>query len=60
MLKKEAFVLYTNAIRSKKEAITILTCSDSLINHKALSPIERQTTFKNMVTIALEAATTLK
>lgn len=60
MLEMEAFGLYANAIRSKKEAITILTCSDSLINHKALSPIERQTTFKNMVTIALEAATTLK
>ena len=60
MLEMEAFGLYANAMCSKKQAITILTCSDNLINHKALSPIERQTTFKNMVTIALEAATSLK
>ena len=60
MLEMEAFGLYANAMRSKKQAVTILTCSDNLINHKALKPIERQTTFKNMVTIALEAAASLK
>lgn len=52
----EAFGLFANAIKLNKKAATLLTCSDSLVTGEALSPEERQTSFKNMITLALEAA----
>lgn len=60
LLEMESFGLYANAIKLKKQAITLLTCSDSLITKKAMSPYERQTSFKTMIKLALEIATTLK
>ncbi len=53
----EAFGLYANAIINKKKALTILTVSDSIVEHdKQLSADERVTTFKNMMRLALESA----
>lgn len=56
MLEMEAFGLYANAIKYNKKALTIVTCSDSLITKEAMSSMERQTSFKTMVKLALEAA----
>lgn len=55
-VEMEAFGLFANAIKLNKKAATLLTCSDSLVTGEALSPEERQTSFKNMITLALEAA----
>lgn len=55
-VEMEAFGLFANAIKLNKKAATLLTCSDSLVTGEALSPEERQTSFKNMVTLALESA----
>lgn len=55
-VEMEAFGLFANAIKLNKNAATLLTCSDSLVTGEALSPEERQTSFKNMVTLALETA----
>ena len=53
----EAFGLYANAINNNKKALTIVSVSDSIIEHdKNLSPDERVTTFKNMMMLALEIA----
>ena len=60
LLEMESFGLYANAIKLKKYAITLLTCSDSLITKKAMSPYERQTSFKTMIKLALEMAISLK
>ncbi len=54
----ESFGLYANAITTKKDALCILTVSDNSITREAMNPIDRQTTFKNMVTLALESALT--
>lgn len=56
MLEMEAFALYATAIRNKKNALAILTCSDSLISHESLSSHDRQTSFKDMAKLALETA----
>lgn len=53
-IEMEAFALYANAIKTKKQALTLLTVSDSLVTHQAMTPEERQTTFKSMVKLALE------
>lgn len=55
-VEMEAFGLFANAIKLNKKAATLLTCSDSLVTGEGLSPEERQTSFKNMITLALEAA----
>ena len=60
LLECEAFGLYANAIKLKKQALTLLTCSDSLITKKEMSPYERQTSFKTMTKLALEVAINLK
>ena len=56
MLEMEAFGLYANAIKCKRSALTILTCSDSLITKKSLSPAERENTFVNMAELGLKLA----
>jgi purine-nucleoside phosphorylase len=58
VVEMEAFALYANAIKTKANALCLLTVSDSLVTHKSMSPEQRQTTFKDMVTLALETAIT--
>ncbi len=60
LIEMEAFGLYANAIRNKKHALTILTCSDNLVTKKEMSAYARQTSFKNMIKLALETAICLK
>ena len=52
----ESAALYCNAAEAGKRALTICTISDSLVTHEELSPEDRQTTFRNMMEIALETA----
>ena len=56
-VEMEASALYMNALRAKKKALAILTVSDSLVNpDENTSALERQTTFNDMIKIALEIA----
>jgi purine-nucleoside phosphorylase len=59
-VEMEAFALYANAQVNKKHALTLLTCSDSLITHQAMSPMLRQTSFKQMIKLALTLATQIR
>lgn len=56
VVEMEAFALFANAQVLKKSAACLLTCSDSLVTHEQMSAEDRQNTFKNMVTLALECA----
>jgi purine-nucleoside phosphorylase len=55
-VEMETAELYTLAAKYNREALAILTISDSLITHEATSSDERQKTFTQMMEIALEAA----
>ncbi len=55
-VEMEAAELYTLAAKYGREALAILTVSDSLVTHEATSSEERQTTFTRMMEVALEAA----
>ncbi|MBO7187951.1 MAG: purine-nucleoside phosphorylase [Clostridia bacterium] len=56
-VEMEAAALYMNALRAKKKALAILTVSDSIINPDEITTaLERQTTFNDMIKIALEIA----
>lgn len=55
-LEMECAELYTLAAKYEREALTLLTISDSLISHEATSAEERQTAFVQMMETALEAA----
>ncbi len=55
-VEMEAYGLFANALKLNKKAATLLTCSDSLVTNSYLSPEERQSSFKNMVILALESA----
>ena len=55
-VEMEAAELLTLAAKYDREALAILTISDSLVTHEATSAEERQKTFTNMMEIALEAA----
>jgi purine-nucleoside phosphorylase len=50
----EAAALYMNAAAANKKALAILTISDHLFKPEKLSAEERQTSFKQMMEIALE------
>ena len=56
-LEVETAALYTLAAKFKANALSILTVSDDIVREKIATSEERQTTFTNMVEIALEAAT---
>ena len=58
-VEMEAAGLYMNAMRLKKNALAICTVSDHLITNEATSSEERQSTFKDMITLALEVAISL-
>jgi purine-nucleoside phosphorylase len=55
-VEMEAAALYMNAARAGANALCILTVSDSLVTHEATTAEERQTTFTQMMEIALELA----
>ena len=53
----ESYALYCNAARGGVEALAIFSVSDSIVTGEALSAEDRQNTFTNMMTVALETAT---
>ena len=55
-IEMEAAALYMNAARAGVNALCVLTVSDSLVSHEATTSEERQTSFTNMMEIALELA----
>lgn len=55
-VEMETVGLYTLAAKHGIQALTILTVSDSLVTGEATSAAERQTTFTQMMNIALETA----
>lgn len=55
-VEMETSELYTLAAKYGREALSILTISDSLVTHEATSAEERQSTFTRMMEVALEAA----
>lgn len=54
-VEMESFALFHNAKVLNKKAACLLTVSDSLITDEHLSAEERQTSFNNMITLALES-----
>ncbi len=55
-VEMEAAGLYANAAYAKKRALCICTISDHLYKHQYLSAEERQTSFTQMMEIALDTA----
>ena len=53
-VEMEAAALYMNAARAGKNALAICTVSDSILTGEALPAIERQNSFTDMMTLALE------
>ena len=58
-VEMETAQLYTTAAKLGANALTILTMSDSFITHEVTSAEERQTTFNDMIKVALETAISL-
>ena len=58
-VEMESFGLFHNANVLGKQAACLLTISDSFVDHVELTAEERQTSFKTMMTLALEAAIVL-
>ena len=56
VVEMEAFGLYANAIKTNKKALTLLTCSDSLVANEEMTPSDRQTSFNKMIKLALSVA----
>ncbi len=52
----ESFALYCNAAAGKAKALAMFTVSDSLVTGEQMSSHDRQTSFTNMMTVALETA----
>ena len=55
-VEMEAAALYMNAARAGKNALAICTISDHLLTGEATTAQERQTSFTDMMTLALETA----
>ncbi len=55
-VEMETAGLYTVAAKHKVNALTILTISDSLVTGERTTSAERETTFSDMINIALELA----
>ena len=55
-VEMETAALYTLAAKYDAQALSVLTISDHLITGEATSSEERQSTFKEMMVVALEAA----
>ena len=58
-VEMESFALFQNAKVMGKGAACLLTISDSLVDFTAMSAEERQTSFRTMMKLALEAAISL-
>jgi len=56
-LEMETTGLYTLAAKYSAKALSILTVSDDLINKKAASTEQRETSFTNMIRLALDTVT---
>jgi purine-nucleoside phosphorylase len=56
-IEMEAAELYTLAAKFKREALALLTISDHIAKGTATTAEERQTTFRTMMEIALDAVT---
>lgn len=52
----EAAVLYMNAARAGKNALTVCTVSNSLLTGEEVPPKDRETSFTEMMTLALRTA----
>lgn len=59
-VEMEAAALYMNAARAGKKALAICTVSDSLVTGEALSSEARQSSFTDMMTLALDLAVSLE
>jgi purine-nucleoside phosphorylase len=55
-VEMEAAALYMNAARAGKKALCILTISDHIVTGESLPAEDRQSTFRDMMEIALEIA----
>ena len=55
-VEMEAYALYLNAAAAGKNALALLTISDSLVTGESLPAEDRQNTFTHMMEIALEIA----
>ena len=55
-VEMESYALYCTAAALGKRALCILTVSDSLVNHEETTAEQRQTSFKQMMEVALEIA----
>ena len=55
-VEMESAALYMNAARAGKNALCICTISDSLVTGEATTAEERQTSFTQMMELALETA----
>ena len=55
-VEMESAALYSNAAYAGAHALCILTVSDSAVTGEATTAEERQTTFTNMMELALELA----
>ncbi|MBO4398949.1 MAG: purine-nucleoside phosphorylase [Lachnospiraceae bacterium] len=55
-VEMEAAALYMNAARAGKRALAICTISDSLVTGEATTAEERQNSFTEMITLALDTA----
>ena len=58
-VEMEAAALYLNAARAGKKALAMCTISDHLLRHEGLSAEERETSFTQMMEIALDTAKAL-
>ena len=58
-VEMEGYSLYLNAARAGKNALVLCTVSDQLIKKEFLTADERQYSFDEMVTVALETAVSL-
>ena len=59
-VEMEAAALYMNAIRADKKALAISTVSNSLITGEELSAEERETSFTEMIELALDVVLRVK
>jgi purine-nucleoside phosphorylase len=55
----EAFALFANAKHFNKQAATLLTVSDNIVNHQKISAKEREQSLAVMTDLALESALSL-
>lgn len=54
-VEMESFALFYEALKAKKEATSLLTVSDNFDRSKVLTSEEREQSFNNAITLALEA-----